>query len=117
MTASTPSETSKQIAVLAHLLGIFTMFVGPLVIWLTKRESDEYVEAQSKEALNFQITVALAYAANSMIGSVLSFVWWVPGTLVSLGIFIVVVWWSIKAIAAANEGQQARYAFALRLVR
>jgi uncharacterized Tic20 family protein len=46
---------------LCHLLGFFTSFVGPLVIWLIKKDTMSYVDYHGKEALNFQITLAIAF--------------------------------------------------------
>ena len=35
-------------------------FIGPLVIWLIKKDTMPFVDDQAKEALNFNITVAIA---------------------------------------------------------
>ena len=47
-----------------------TGFVGSLIIWLIKKDSDKFVDDHGKEALNFQITVIIACAilAISVIG-------------------------------------------------
>lgn len=116
MATNSPTEESKQFAVLAHLLGIFTSFLAPLVIWLYKKD-DEFAADQAKEALNFQITVALAHLANGIAGIVLVLVWWLVGWAVSLSILGVMIWWSVQAINAANKGESYRYPFNLRFVR
>ena len=54
------SQNAKNMAMLCHLLGIFTCFIGPLIIWLLKKDEDAFIDSQGKEALNFQITVTLA---------------------------------------------------------
>lgn len=117
MTSATPNDESRTLATLAHLLGIFTSFLGPLVIWLTKRESDPFVESEAKEALNFQITIALAHLVNAIAGIVLVLVWWLVGWAVSLSILGVMLWWSVLAVQAANKGESYRYPFNLRFVR
>ena len=38
-------------------------FIGPLVIWLVKKDTMPFVDDQGKEALNFNITVAIAFFA------------------------------------------------------
>src|SRR5690349_18946325 len=61
-TPSTPTGLSKDDrlwASLAHLGGIITSFIGPLVIWFVKREESAFVDNQAKEAANFQISVAI----------------------------------------------------------
>jgi len=44
---------------LAHLLGLFTWFIGPLVIWLVKKDEDKYAAFHGKQAMVFQIAVAV----------------------------------------------------------
>ena len=64
----TPSQEVRQWAMFCHLsalLGIWIPFgtiIGPLILWQIKREMDPFIDAQGKEALNFQITVAIASA-------------------------------------------------------
>ena len=38
----------------------FGNVLGPLIVWQVKKDLDPFVDAQGKEALNFQISVALA---------------------------------------------------------
>ena len=116
MADTAPTEESRQFATLAHLLGIFTSFLAPLIIWLVKKD-DEFVTNQAKEALNFQITVAIAHLANGIAGIVLILVWWLVGWAVSLAILGIMMWWSVQAIQAANKGETYRYPFCLRFVR
>lgn len=52
----------------AHISGLSWIvgipgLVGPLVIWLLKRGADPFVEEQSKEALNFQLSLFLYFLA------------------------------------------------------
>src|SRR4030042_5898484 len=73
---------SKTMAMLCHLLGIFTWFIGPLIIWLIKKDKDKFVDDQGKEALNFQITVGIAYVVSGItaflcIGVILGMATWV----------------------------------------
>jgi uncharacterized Tic20 family protein len=117
MAETTPNEDARNLATLAHLLGIFTSFVAPLVIWLTKKDSDPFVESQSKEALNFQITAAIAHLANGIAGIVLILVWWLVGWAVSLAITGIMIWWSVLAVQATNKGEAYRYPFNLRFIR
>src|SRR5690348_1357609 len=56
-----PDKDAKTMALLCHLLPIFTGFLGPLIIWLVKKDSSPFVDDQGKEALNFQITAFFGY--------------------------------------------------------
>lgn len=109
--ATTGSGTDpKTMAMLAQLLGIFTGFLGPLIIYLVNGEKDPYVRHHSAEALNFQITLAIAYVASFvlmlvLIGFVLFFVVWI-GSIVMM----------IMATLAANRGEWYRYPINIRFV-
>jgi uncharacterized Tic20 family protein len=60
------SNDVKNMGVLCHLLGLFTCFVGPLVIWLLKKDEMPFVDHHGKEALNFQITLAIVYVIGGI---------------------------------------------------
>ena len=51
----------RTMGMLAHILGGVTNFLGPLIIWLIKKDESPFVNDQGKEALNFQITIAIGY--------------------------------------------------------
>ena len=57
------SKDARTIALLTHIIGIFTSFVVPLIIYLIKKDEDLFIADQSKEALSFRITVIIAYFA------------------------------------------------------
>jgi len=112
-----PSQEARQWAMFCHLsalLGIvipFGTLIGPLVLWQVKRESDPFIDAQGKEALNFQITVAIA----SMISFLLMLVvigFFLFG-LIAIGALVLTIIGGVKA----NEGQPYRYPFTWRLIK
>mgnify|MGYP000402627055 CR=1 FL=1 len=61
-----PSKEVRQWAMLCHFaafLGLvfpFGSLLGPLILWQFKKDMDPLIDDQGKEALNFQITVAIA---------------------------------------------------------
>ncbi|HLM52181.1 MAG TPA: DUF4870 domain-containing protein [Pseudoxanthomonas sp.] len=109
------SQEARTLAMVAHLLGILTGFIGPLIIWLINKDNlaKSFVTDQSKEALNFQITFALVYIVAMIV------------VMVSLGLLFflpMLVWVAnlvmcILAGVKANNGEAYRYPFALRLVK
>ena len=106
------SSDDRTMAMLAHLLGILTAFIGPLVIWLINKDKPEkaFVNDQAKEALNFQITVTIAYIVASALSIILI------GLLLIPVIMIANLVLCILAGLKANEGVAYRYPFALRLI-
>lgn len=109
-TIQTTSE-ERMLAMLCHLLGLFTNFVGPLVLWLIKKDESKFVDNQGKEALNFQITLAIGW----VIAGVLSFA--CIGLILLPAIGIANIVFSIIAAVAANKGETYRYPVCLRLVK
>ena len=106
-----PSKDDCNLAMLAHLLGIFTSFVGALIIWLVKKDDSAFVAQEGAEALNFQITVALGWVVAMMLSMILIGFLLYPVLLIGNLIFC------ILAASSASKGQGYRYPFTLRLVR
>ncbi|MDR3202997.1 MAG: DUF4870 domain-containing protein [Bifidobacteriaceae bacterium] len=104
-----PAE-DRQWATLAHALGIVSI-LAPLIIWAVFRPRGRFTEDQAKEALNFQITVAIAGFATTL----LSFIG--IGLLLIPVVLVADVLFSILGALAANRGQWYRYPVTLRPVR
>lgn len=123
------SAEERQWAMFAHLSalvgGILTSgwagsigcFIGPLIIWMVKKDSMPFVDDQGKEALNFNITVALIFLALLL----LSIVTLGIGLIIAIPGWIVVgIAWLVFTIIAgikANEGVAYRYPLTLRLIK
>jgi uncharacterized Tic20 family protein len=54
------TQDECMMAMLAHLLAIFTSFIGPLIIWLMKKNDSRFVDAHGRECLNWILTVVAA---------------------------------------------------------
>jgi len=106
-----PSKGECNIAMLAHLLGIFTGFLGALIIWLMKKDDSVYISEQAKEALNFQITITIGFVIAWVLAFILIGLIFFPILLVLNLVFCII------AAMAASKGQAYRYPFALRLVQ
>lgn len=114
----TPAE-DNQWASFAHLGGIVG-FLPALIIWLIFKDRGAFTNTEGKEALNFQITLVIAYIAIQIIAFVLAFVTFGLGSLFGfLGFFVWVagVIFSIIGFTKAKEGNAYRYPFALRLIK
>ena len=114
--ASESSEASKDartMALLAHILGIFTSFVVPLIIWLIKKDDDEFIADQAKEALNFHITVIIAYFAITIIAIVTMGIGFILYPVLGIGVLVL----GIVAGLKANDGIAYRYPCTIRLIK
>ncbi|MBI2481647.1 MAG: DUF4870 domain-containing protein [Planctomycetia bacterium] len=98
---------------LSHLSYFLTFVIGvscvaPLIIWILKRDSSEFIEDQAKEALNFQLSafiVSLVLAAT------------VCGIPLILVVVIMSIVYSIQAGMAANRGEYYRYPYTFRMIK
>ena len=104
----------RTMGLLSHILGGVTSFVGPLIIWLIKKEESPFVNDQGKEALNFQITILIGYVVAGII-AFLPFMGCISGILYpAIGVTSLI--FAILGGIEANKGVAYRYPFALRLV-
>jgi uncharacterized Tic20 family protein len=109
--ATTPNSNDRTLAVLAHLGGLLFGFVPALVIWLVKKDESPYLDRQGKEALNFQIFIAICVVA-SMILMIL-----VIGVLLLLATGVVNLIFCIIAAVRVSNGGDYRYPLTLRLIK
>lgn len=105
-----PNNDDKNIATITHLGGILFSFVPALIVWLLKKDDNEYIAAQAKEALNFQITVLLA----QFVAGVLIFI--LVGFLLLAIIWVINIVLCISAAISTSKGENYRYPFTLRLI-
>jgi uncharacterized Tic20 family protein len=92
-------------------LGGILGFVPALIIWLVFKDRGEFTNQQAKEALNFQLTIVIAY----IVGTILSIIF--IGALISLAAWAVSLIFSIIAFTKAKEGTAYRYPFAIRMIK
>ncbi|MEY4313092.1 MAG: hypothetical protein RLZZ319_601 [Actinomycetota bacterium] len=114
MAQTADTANSRQTAALAHILGIVTGFVAPLIIFIVKKD-DSFVRDHAREALNFQITVGALYFANNVLGWIAP-LWFLFSWIAVLGLIAVTIAWAVLGFQAANAGRTYRYPVAVRLV-
>ncbi len=96
---------------LAHLLAIFSHFIGPLIVWLIKKDESRFVDYHGKEVLNFLITVFIVELCC------------IPLLFILVGFFLlpliglVALVFLILASIAAYNGQYYRYPLTLRILK
>ena len=116
-TVDAPSTEAKQWAFFAHLSALvgfvipFGSLLGPLIIWQMKKNEMPFVDDQGREALNFQITMAIAFVVCCVLMLILI------GFLLAAIVGLVDIIYTIIAAIAANNGQTYRYPFNLRLIK
>jgi uncharacterized Tic20 family protein len=103
-----PTSDEKTMALLSHVLTFVFPILGPLVIYLVKKNESSFVTYHAKESLNFQITLFIICVLLfiSVIGILLL---WIVGLM---GTVLVIV-----ATIRASEGKLYKYPFCIRLIK
>jgi uncharacterized protein len=125
--SGTISAEERQWAMFAHLssilVGLLTCvvggwgtFIGPLIIWLVKKDSMPFAADHAKEALNFNIMISVIF----LLMYALTIVTFGFGALLALPMSIIVsvgaLVFTIIAAVKANDGQNYRYPLNIRLI-
>jgi hypothetical protein len=112
------SKSARNWGMLCHLTA-FSVFVGvplgnilgPLIIWLVKKNEYAFVDYHGKESLNFQISMTIYYIIAAVLIIVL-IGWLLLGVLVVLNIVLVII-----ASIKASDGELYEYPFTIRLIK
>ena len=99
---------------LSAFAGLFVPFgniLGPLVIWLIKRNESSFVDANGKESLNFQISITI----YSIVAGFLSIIF--IGIPILIGLLIFEIIMIIIATLRANNGEVYHYPITIRFIK
>jgi uncharacterized Tic20 family protein len=107
------AQEDRTMALIGHLSGIVAGFIGPLIIWLINKDKADkgWLNEQAKEALNFQITIAIGWVVAVALSMILI------GFLLYPVLLIGNIVLCIMAGMKANEGVAYRYPWAIRLIK
>jgi uncharacterized Tic20 family protein len=100
----------KLWATLIHIGGILFSFVPALIGYIVLKDRGPFIRAHSATALNFQITLAIAY----FVGGIL--------TVIGIGVLIIAaagilnIVFSIIAAVAANKGEWYSYPLTIKFL-
>ena len=113
--ALTNVRTWNALCHASALLGVFVHFpghlLGPLIVWLVKRDESPEIDAHGKEALNFQISMLIYNAIAAVF------------CLVLIGFVFLAVLWILNAILCiiaaikASDGEFYRYPMTIRFIQ
>ena len=110
-------ESVRRTAALLHasaylgLLGGVLFLVGPLVVWLLKRDEHPALDAAGKEAVNFHLTMLLA----GLVAVPLCFV--LIGIPLAFALFVLSVVCPLVAAVRTANGEDYRYPLTIRFLR
>ncbi len=111
------SNNERTWGMLCHLSALagfvvpFGHIIGPVVVWLVKKEEYPFVDDQGKEALNFQITVTIASLVAGF--SILLLI----GILLLPAVLLFALVMTIIGAIKASNGEWFRYPLTIRFVK
>lgn len=114
-----PSRSERQWAMGCHLIALCGLvlpmpavnLIGPLVLWLIKREDGAFIDDQGKESLNFQISLFIYMLGCLLLGVIRIG----PLLLVPLLLFGLIS--VIRAAIKSSEGVAFRYPLCIRFIQ
>jgi uncharacterized protein len=116
-----PNKDERNWAMIAHL-SAFAYYVsgighiiGPLIVWLSKRDGNPFVDDQAKEALNFQISITIYVIASVVM--CLTVILAVVGIPILIVVHVFQIICIIIAAIKAHDGVAFRYPLSLRLIK
>jgi len=116
-TSGNIDKDARTWAMICHLMALsgyvlpFGNILGPLIVWAIKKDEHPFVDDQGKEAINFQLTMTLAF----IVACLLIFVLIGVPLLVALAIFDLVM--IVVAAVKANDGNRYRYPATIRFFK
>lgn len=116
-TTDMPDKDERLWGMLCHLLSFsgylipFGSVLGPLIVWMIKKDEMPFVNDQGKESLNFQLTMLIAVIVSVILCFVL--IGFLMLGVVLIFQIVVVIIASIKA----NDGVKYRYPYTIRFIK
>ncbi len=116
-TTDIPNKDERLWGMLCHLLSFsgylvpFGSVLGPLIVWMIKKDDMPFVNDQGKESLNFQLTMLIAVIVSVILCFVL--IGFLMLGVVLIFQIVVVIIASIKA----NDGIKYRYPYTIRFIK
>ena len=114
-TGPPPTKDDQTMAMLCYILGIVTGWLGPLIIWLIKKETSPFVNDQGKEVLNWELTILIGYFVFMFVGCI-PFIH-ILGLLGILAIIVSNVVFCILGAIKTNQGAPYRFPFSIKFIK
>lgn len=113
--AATPQplrpEDEKLWAIVTHLGGIFVPVLLPLITYLVLRDRGPFVRHHTATALNFHLTMLIAYVVGFVT------VWLIIGFFIVLAVGLLLLILAIMAAVATSRGEYYSYPLSIAFVR
>ena len=104
--------TAIHASAFAGMLLPLALALGPLLVWMLKKHESDYLDAQGKKAINFQLTVLLAAFVFALVAALIKPVIAIAVMTVIGGLVFAVM----SAVMVYREGD-FDYPFSLNIIK
>ena len=112
------NKDARMWAMICHLAGLAGIIlpaagniVAPLIIWQIKKEDNQFVDEQGKEAVNFQISMSIYLIASIILSCICIGIPMIIATIIVFFVFTLI------AAVKANNGYHYRYPLTIRFIK
>lgn len=105
-----PKNEERMLAAAIYLISFFTAFIGPLVIWLIKKDESSYIDYHGREYMNFFIS----YTVYTLLSGILVIL--LIGIFMLWAVGIIAVIFTLVGALKAYEGKEYRIPYIFRLL-
>jgi uncharacterized Tic20 family protein len=116
-----PGEKSREVrkwAMISHIIALVGLIgngigflLGPLIVWMLKKEEHPFIDEQGKEAVNFQITMFIAAFISALL------IFFVIGIFLLIIVGLLMTILPIVGAIKANDGEDFKYPFSIRFIK
>lgn len=107
----TTTSDERLLAMLIYVTSFFTTIIGPILIWLIKRDDSLFIDYHGKEYLNFIIS----YAVYGFIAGLTVFI--AIGIVLAPLVAILVFIFTIIAAIKAFQGEMYKIPLVFRIIK
>jgi uncharacterized protein len=101
----------RMLAAILYVVSLFFPIIGPLVIWLLKKDESSFINYHGREYFNFFIS----YTVYSVISGILIFL--IVGIFLLWILGIMALVFTIIAAVKAYEGNEYRFPLVFRVIK
>ncbi|AXF57163.1 DUF4870 domain-containing protein [Salicibibacter kimchii] len=111
------TKEQRNYAMFCHLIALSGLLIplgtilGPLILWLIKREESTFIDFHGKQALNFNISIMIYMIVSGLLTII------IIGILFVLVVFVLWLVFAIMATVKASNGETYRYPLSIPFLR
>jgi uncharacterized protein len=106
-----PTQDEKNLGIIMHVLSLcgFSL-IGPLIVWLVKKDESAFIDAQGRELLNFQLSFVIYAIVSGILCLIL-----IGFVLLAV---LAVLWFifTIIGLVKATEGKVYKFPLTFRML-